>query len=245
MKLNWFAHTALVCVTIIALSLSAVTAQAAPSNVGPPVGPILDLGGLPIPGNGNGTTYQTYSVDFTGTVAITDITFAFREDPAFLSLDNVSLVDLTTVSPNLLTNGDFEGGTYTSNGNSLTPIGWTYANVYGASFGGIVQGITNGTNGWYDGAVQAYDAISQSVATPIGDLFRITFDLADNSGESTFSALSTNGDVTDTGGNGIDTLVYAQAGLPAPSNVPEPGTMLLMGLGVACAAFLRARAANA
>src|SRR5208282_4898773 len=101
------------------------------NNDPPPAGAILDLNGTPIPGGGN-DTYQQYSVGFTANVASTAITFAFREDPAFISFADVSVVDLTTPSGNLLTNGDFSGGTYTDNGNDSAPDGWTYANQYGA-----------------------------------------------------------------------------------------------------------------
>jgi hypothetical protein len=203
------------------------------NNDPPPAGAILDLSGTPIPGDGN-DTYQQYTVDFTAAIANTAITFAFREDPAFISFSNASVVDLTTSSGNLLTNGDFSGGTYTDNGNSLTPIGWTYANQYGAEAGGVVSsdcGVgEDGSYGvgdcWYDGAVQAYDAISQTIATTPGDQYEISFWVADSSGCSTdtpyglpcdFSDLSTNGDTTGTGGNGINVTVYAQAGLPPPA----------------------------
>jgi hypothetical protein len=197
-----------------------------PTNEPPPSGAILDLNGLPIPGNGNGTTFQSYSVTFTAAFSSTAITFAFRDDPAFLIFQNASVVDLTTSSGNLLTNGDFSGGTYTDNGNSLTPNGWTYANVYGAFDGGVVQTYL-GSPSWYDGAVQAYDAISQTIGTTVGDNYQISFYLAENNEgrDSVFSALSTNGDVTNADGNGIDVLTYAQA-------VPEPSTMLLLGSGL-------------
>jgi hypothetical protein len=208
------------------------TAYAAPSNQPPPAGAILDLAGQPIT-----NSQQSYSVNFNAGLASTAITFAFRQDPSFESFSNVSLVDLTTSSGNLLTNGDFAGGTYTNNGNSGTPVGWTYANIYGATFGGVVQsgcGV-GGSNCWYDGAVQAYDAISQTVATNIGDVYQISFNLNGGSGGTGFyQPLSTNGNVTDTGGNGIDVLAYAQAGLPVAGTVPEPATwaMMLLGFGV-------------
>ena len=182
--------------------------------------------GTSIPGHGNGTTFQQYTVNFVANLTSTAITFAFREDPAFVSLEQTSVTDLTTPGGNLLVNGDFSGGTYTNNGNTSAAVGWTYANVYGASAGGVVRTGCGGPQPsgycWYDGAVQAYDAISQTITTTIGHTYQISFYLADNSGGSTFSAFSTNGDVNDAGGNGIDVLAYAQAGLPAAGGTTTP-----------------------
>jgi hypothetical protein len=66
----------------------------------------------------------------------------------------------------------------------------------------------------------------------VGQTYTISFWLNDNSGNNTFSRISTNGNVTDTGGNGIDLLVYGGA-IPTLA-VPEPETyaMLLAGLGL-------------
>jgi hypothetical protein len=204
-----------------------------PTNDPPPAGAILDLSGTPIPGGGNGT-YQMYSVNFTAPVNQyqTAITFAFREDPAFISFSNASVTDLMG-GDNLLTNGDFSGGTYPNSGNNSTPNHWTYANIYGASFGGVVaSGCGVGGTGfcWYDGAVQAYDAISQTINTTPGHVYKISFLVADNSNCGTdggspcnFSDVSTNGNTTDTGGNGINVTVYAQPGLP-PANASMPCT---------------------
>ena len=181
-------------------------------------------------------TPQTYTVDFTASQSNTAITFAFREDPAFVFVFNTSVVNLTTSSGNLLTNGDFSGGTYTDNGNSATPTGWTYANIYGASAGGVVTSSCEGygSHCWYDGAVQAYDAISQTISTTAGDRYQASFSATDNSDLTDWSRVSTNGDVTGTGGNGADILVYAQAGLPPPGCAGAPGVNIKASAGETC-----------
>jgi hypothetical protein len=207
------------------------------ANNPPPTGAILDLSGTPIPGHGN-RTYQNYTVNFTATLSSTAITFAFREDPSFIFFSNASVTDTANPGVELLVNGNFSQGTYLNNGNSLTPLGWTYANIFGAGAGGVVvpncgvgaDGQFGVGNCWDDGAVQAYDAISQTIATMPGHNYLISFWVADESGCGTepvgapcnFSDLSTNGDVTDTGGNGINVTVYALAGLPTGTN--EGGT---------------------
>ena len=103
--------------------------------------------------------------------ANTDITFAFREDPAFISFSDVSLTNETTGSTtNLISNGDFASGS----GSAATD--WDYANVYGATFGGVVSTGCGGglATCWYDGAVQAYDAIDQYVALIVGDEYLLS-----------------------------------------------------------------------
>jgi len=220
------------------------------TNNPPPAGAILDLSGTPIPGGGN-ATYHHYTVNFIAGISHTAITFAFRDDPAQISFANASVVNLTTESENLLTNGNFSGGVYTNNGNSSTPNGWTYANIYGAQAGGGVIGSSaycyTSSFCWFDGAVQAYDAISQTITTIVGDNYQIGFDVAEDSAifaypgnpalppgypgsdcylaahelphtfPCNFSDISINGDTTNPGGNGINVTVYAQAGLPSES----------------------------
>lgn len=210
-----------------------------PGNEPPPAGAILDLNGTPIPGGGNGATFQQYSVNFVANVANTAITFAFRDDPAFISFEEASVTDLTSPGPNLLMDGDFSAGTYTNNGNSSTPIGWTYANQYGATSGGDVATGCGGPQPsgicWDDGAVNAYDAISQTITTIIGHMYKISFYVAEDSGcGCNFSRLSGN-DVS-----GIDVTVYAQSGLPAagttPTAAPAPGSLWLLLAGAAFSA---------
>lgn len=248
---------------VLTVGLAAGHAFAAGNNNSPPAGAILDLGGgetgTPAKAVNHGAPV-TETVSFVAAIADTNITFAFREDPAFISFSNVSMVNATTGSPtNLIINGDFSGGQYADAGNSSgqTPNGWTYANVYGATASGYVTTCSafGGNSCWYDGSVQAYDAITQVVPTTIGSTYTISFQYTDNSSLTTFSDLSTNGNTTGTGGNGIDILVYAQAGLPQacppgqictgpnpPStSTPEPASILALGAGLAGLTFARRR----
>ena len=210
----------LVFAGLAAGALLASEAYAGPVNLPPPPGWIYSLDGQPLPQHG----YQQYSTTFVATQASTNVTFALRNDPAFDSLDNISVT--LGAGPNLIVNGGFEGG-------SLGP--WTYLNQWGAAFGGVLQCNGAGQGGsncyWYNGAVQAYDAISQAISTTIGDTYTLSFWAFDNSGSAAnWSALSTNGDVTDTGGNGINITVYAGA-IPPPINAPEPEALGMFGLG--------------
>jgi uncharacterized repeat protein (TIGR01451 family) len=233
------------------------------TNNPPPAGALLDLTGSPIPGGGNGT-YQHYTANFTAGIANTAITFAFRDDPAQIALANASVTDVTIPSApsgNLLINGDFSGGTHTENGNNFVPNSWTYANVFGVfAGGGVVAGCgVGGVNCWLDGAVQGYDAISQTIATTIGHTYQISFDVAEDSatfatpgshnglfppgypgsdcylaahsGPSPckFSELSTNGDTTDPAGNGINVTAYAQAGVPARGGTTSGAQLTING----------------
>jgi hypothetical protein len=206
-----------------------------PTNLPPPTGNVIDqLTGLPIVGN-----YQTRTVNFTATMGMTNLSFAFREDPSFLLLDNVTLNDVTHPSGNLVVNGDFEAGPV----GSSQPTGWTYLNNFGASFGGVVTSECGNPGVCYeDGAVQAYDSITQAIATTIGDTYHLSYQYADLSpggSPGVYQPLSTNGDVSGTGGNGRDMFVFA-GGIPVRA-APEPASLALLGSGLLGFGLLRRR----
>src|SRR5208282_1037959 len=187
-----------------------------------PTSPILDLGGayatppttpLALPGGGNGS-YKQYTVDFTanpGSGSVT-IMFAFRDDVADISLANASVVDLTTPSSNLLTNGNFSSGTVGS-----TPIGWTYAIGTSTAYGGVVASGSDCYGAgycWFDGSLDGYDTISQTITTNPGDNYQISFSVAEDS----FCGPTCNfSDTSASGIAGIDVAVYAQGGTLAPN----------------------------
>ncbi len=223
----------MVLTSVLTVGLVAVTAgiaMAGPTNEPPPPGAILDLNGQIIPES----TPQLYTTSFTATLTDTAITFAFRDDSGAFYLSDPSLVDTTTPTSNLFANPTFTAGVYTSSGNSHTPTDWTYANPYGASFGGDQVGTCDaigGGNCWYDGATGAYDSLSQTVATTIGDIYSLSFYVLGGAvNTSNFSDLSTNGQ-SGTSGNGVDILAYAQGGVQ-PTNVPEPSSLAVLGSGL-------------
>jgi hypothetical protein len=194
---------------------------ASPSNVPPPVGPvILNLSGTLIP-----HSYKVYTATFVATSTSTNLSFAFRDDPSYLELSSVSMT--TGGGSNLVVNGNFASGTV----GGSAPTGWTYLNLSGASNGGVLKskcGVSS-ANCYYDGAVQAYDVITQAIKTTVGATYTVTFDLAETGSQTTFSSLSTDGNVTSSGGNGINLVVYAGA---IPSAM-EPSSLALLFAGCA------------
>ncbi len=231
---------------LLACAFAAPTAMASPSNVAPPSGAFYSLTGQPL-----SLSYVNYNTSFVAGSASTFLTFAMRDDPGYILLDDVSLT--TGGGPNLLTNGGFESGPL----DASAPAGWTYLNMYGASAGGIVDGTDPGRCGaicggagsfphsgsleYSDGAIQAYDAITQVVPTTLGVTYDVSFWVAETSGLTMdYQPLSTNGDVTDDLGNGIDLFVYQGSTIPS---VPEPAAwaMMLTGFGLAGAVLRSSR----
>jgi hypothetical protein len=123
-------------------------------------------------------TWQTYSFSFTPSVAGSNyIMLAFRQDPAYWRVDNISLKAAGS-SAELLTNGNMNTGgsltVQTNNGqqyiNAPTAWGVAYQNgTYPAAAGTWMNGL------WYDGAVGSYDSIYQAVTLTAGVTYVISF----------------------------------------------------------------------
>ena len=141
-------------------------------------------------------TWQTFTYNFTpSTSGANFIGFAFRQDPAFWTFDNVRITTAGSQT-NLLTNGGFDtGGQFsvtTNNGPSSmqAPTNWgvwyqngtypaaagTWTNI-GSSHGGV----------WYDGAVGSFDGIYQGVVLQAGTTYTVSFEVSGNNAANTSS----------------------------------------------------------
>lgn len=60
-------------------------------------------------------TWQQYTYTFTASDINTQVSFLFRQDPAYWAFDDVS-VTAPSSSTNLIVNSNFEGGAASSNG---------------------------------------------------------------------------------------------------------------------------------
>lgn len=149
----------------------------------------LPSGSVGVVSNNTPNTWQSFTYTFTPTqTGANFVGFAFRQDPAFWTFDNVRLT-ASGSSTNLLVNGAFDnGGSFsvtTSNGPSQiqAPTNWgvwyqngTYPSAAGTwtDVGGTHTGV------WYDGAVGSFDGIYQGVNLVAGTTYTIAFDVSGN-----------------------------------------------------------------
>jgi hypothetical protein len=141
--------------------------------------------------NNSPATWQTYSFTFTPTQSGSNyVMLSFRQDPAYWSVDNISVTAAGSTT-NLLRNGGMDtGGTITAQTNNgptqvSTPTYWGVA--YQA---GIYPGAAGSWNSsiWYDGAVGSFDAIYQGLNLTAGVTYTLSFMVAgDNVADSNLS----------------------------------------------------------
>ena len=139
--------------------------------------------------NNTPNTWQSYSYSFTPNISGSNyVGFAFRQDPAFWTFDNVTLTAPGS-STNLLTNGGFGSGgaiSITTNngpGTIQAPTNWGvwYQNGTYPAAAGTWQDI-GGTHGgvWYDGAVGTFDGIYQGISLLSGTTYTLSFEVSGN-----------------------------------------------------------------
>jgi hypothetical protein len=166
---------------LIALVALFITATAYAQNLPP--------GSVGIVTNNTPNTWQTFSYTFTpSTTGANFIGFAFRQDPAYWTFDNVRLTAAGSQT-NLLTNGAFDtGGSFnvtTNNGPSQiqAPNSWGvwYQNGTYPAAAGNWQTISGPHGGvWYDGAVGSFDGIYQGVTLQAGTTYTVSFEVSGN-----------------------------------------------------------------
>ncbi len=112
--------------------------------------------------------YTYYSKSYKAVSNRTIITFAFRNDPSYWCLDNVSVIDISS-NIELVTNGGFEDNPSdgfircNSYGNSSTTLFLSSAHPY------------SGKRSFCDGSVGLPDYLSQTLNTTIGQIYRVSF----------------------------------------------------------------------
>jgi hypothetical protein len=263
----------LLLASLVALGSSTAPVAAQDVNLAPPSGAIMDLDGQPLPVSDPTYASEVFQVSPADIVdGATTLTFLFRDDYAYIDFFNVGLYDLSSSTPtvNLLANGNFAGGTHTSNGYLDIPVGWTYVNPNPSTSDVFVAGsfrnsCAGGVKCWSDGTAGGYDGLSQSVVVNSQDSYRISFDATvtgiappqPGAEESTPTWLPYSTTVTGFSGNAADILAYfGNVGglteapplpvIPPPDiPVPEPSTWAMMLLGFAGLAFIGYRRASA
>jgi hypothetical protein len=257
------------------------TAQVAAPNLAPPSqGVVTDLSNSSTANDLTINDPIPYSSgEFTLTaaeVANPTLTSLFRDDFAYINFSKVALYDVSSdpeEKSNLLTNGDFSLGMAFSNGNSNTPLGWTFFNppinameqVFVA--GGLASGALCAGDGdcWSDGTTGGYDGLGRTVNVNGTDKYEISFDATvtgvppkiTDSSNTVWSQFNTT-DGIGFNGNAVDILAYfgpiqnfsqAPTTTAAPPQtdipIPESSTWAMMLLGFTGLAFIGYRRASA
>jgi len=150
---------------------------------------VLPSGYIGIVTNNTPNTWQPYSYSFTPSISGSNyVGFAFRQDPAFWTFDNVTLTAQGS-STNLLTNGGFSSGgaiSITTNngpGTIQAPTNWGvwYQNGTYPAAAGTWQDIGGSHGGvWYDGAVGTFDGIYQGIDLLSNTIYTLSFEVSGN-----------------------------------------------------------------
>ncbi|CAF5178914.1 unnamed protein product [Rotaria magnacalcarata] len=120
--------------------------------------------------------FQFYSILYTAIARQTMITFAFRQDPGYWVIDDMSMRE-TNTGIEVLQNGDFEN-------ELLAPF--SYCNQQGIDVTSTTYPSNNqshsGTYAFVDFTANAPDYISQMLTLAIGHMYNISFSLLNSGG---------------------------------------------------------------
>lgn len=229
----------LLCAGLAAAAMLAGPACATPVNYPPYYGEppppnwILNLDGQPNLGV-NGQYVQYTAIFFAGQTT-THITIGLTDSMQDLFfLDNVVVASLTNPGVNLVRNGGFEDGTAPSGGNPNAPVDWRYWNPYEVSYQSslwcdhVGQGGSNCA--WAPGFDQAYDFISQPIATVVGDWYQVSFWAQGPEEGNHWQGVNQSCCFPRFEGDSFNIVVYAGR-LPTGA-APEPSVSGMFGLGL-------------
>ncbi len=116
----------------------------------------------------NSFSFTYYSKLYTAVSNETILTFAFRNDPSYWCLDNVSVFDISS-KIELIIDGQF---------NNDSTVGFIRCNPYGnisTSFFLPPAGPYNGKRSFCDGSVGLPDYLSATLNTIIGQIYEVSF----------------------------------------------------------------------
>jgi len=191
--------------------------------------------------NNTARTWQTYTFTYTPTQTGTQyIMFAFRQDPAYWRMDNVT-VTAPGSSTNLITNGNMAtGGSLTVNTSNYGQMNIDAPTAWGVSYQAGVYPSAAGmwTGGmWYDGAVGSYDGIYQGLNLTAGVTYTVSFQV---NGDNTATTTTTGWQLAVyTGSCSQTSLDPTQCQMPNSSGfqtVAAPGQTYTTGCGNNCPA---------
>lgn len=182
--------------------------------------------------------FTQYTHQFTATGTSTYLTFLFRHDPAYWTIDDLSFRSNAALNTELLSDEGFESG-------ALSPS-WMFVGQENLPAGGLVSPYVtlSGNYAWRDGAVGGVDGFAQRIATTIGQTYTLSYWLEGDAGNDAWFAVYAGAPVSTY--NGF-TILYD--GNQAPGGeaggitdvVPEPSTYALMALGLGVVLVFRKR----
>lgn len=126
--------------------------------------------------------WTQYSFSYTApNINSATLVFAFRNDPSFWYLDDVSVTNST--GSELLLNGGFEQGSYSK---------WTYCNPTQATYAGDVNTNKphNGSYSYEDRSISAFDYLSQAFTVVPNNTYSVKFWLRATSSNSAYAYIT-------------------------------------------------------